>query len=57
MKLILKEELKKEIKGLEEPSHFLLFLDKHFKVLVDDGHSKQDTRATPNSTWKEGEVT
>lgn len=41
--------------GLEEKTaHFLLFFDKDFKVLVDDGHSQQDTSAATNGTWGGG---
>ena len=42
--------------GLEEQAaHFLLFFDKDFKVLVDDGHSQQDTGTTANGTLRERE--
>jgi hypothetical protein len=40
-------------RGLEEQTaHFLLFFDKDFKVLVDDGHRQQDTSTTTNGTWR-----
>ena len=43
-------------RGLEEQAaHFLLFLDKDFKVLIDDGHCQQDTCTTANGTWRERE--
>ena len=42
--------------GLEEQAaHFLLFFDKDFKVLIDDGHSQQDTSTTANGTLRERE--
>ena len=38
-------------RGLEEQAaHFLSLFDKYFKVLVDDGHSQQDTCTTANGT-------
>ena len=40
--------------GLEEngahATHLALFLDEDLKVLVDDGHSKQNTRSRSNGT-------
>ena len=43
-------------RGLEkQAAHFLLFLNKDLKVLVDDGHRQQDTCTTANGTWRERE--
>lgn len=35
-------------------AHFALLLHKDFKVLVDDGHSQEDSRARTNCTQKVG---